>query len=91
MPDLRAILTRLSLSQIEAAAVLGVDARTMRRWCRPGATPPRIAVLALMALGELGPDVAASAARIIRTSAAPIPAPPYPKARRARETTPADN
>jgi DNA-binding transcriptional regulator YiaG len=44
---LRALLTRLRLSQLEAARRLGVGGRTMRRWCSPDGRPPKWVALAL--------------------------------------------
>lgn len=50
--EVRAALSRLGLSQLAAARELGVDARTVRRWCAdpqqavvPG---PAVRLLALM-------------------------------------------
>ena len=54
---IRALLTRLDLSQRAAAKELDVDERTMRYWCsddsvgRPSA--PRMAILALERLAQL--------------------------------------
>lgn len=43
MPDrttpLRDTLARLHLSQMEAARLLGVEPRTVRRWCEPPDAP----------------------------------------------------
>ena len=66
MPDLRAILHRLSLTQRGAARLLDVPERTMRYWIANDSAP-RSVVLALIALHHLAlyrgkqiEDVAAS-------------------------------
>lgn len=45
--DLRATLTRLGLSQVGAAKVLGVNDRTVRRWIAGDLEIPNPAALAL--------------------------------------------
>ena len=48
--EVRAVLNRLGLTQVRAAELLGVDARTMRKWVageRPISEPAR-RMLALM-------------------------------------------
>jgi DNA-binding transcriptional regulator YiaG len=47
--ELRALLKRLGLSQIEAALLLGVDVRTMRRWMMAEREMPEPAVRLLWA------------------------------------------
>lgn len=45
--EYRDALAALSLSQVRAASLFGVDARTSRRWALGEATVPRMVALAL--------------------------------------------
>lgn len=50
---IRAILSRLELSQTSAAIMLDVNARTMRRWCSGKEGAPTSALVALAGVAEI--------------------------------------
>lgn len=55
--EIRATLARLGLPQTGAARLLGVDARTFRRWCSGDPMPELAArVLRMASAGELSLD-----------------------------------
>lgn len=66
--DLRATITRLGLSQVGAAKVLGIDDRTMRRWIagEREISPPAILALRMMVNYKIDPWEAAGIDRISR-------------------------
>jgi transcriptional regulator with XRE-family HTH domain len=45
--DIKDLVARAGLSQVRAAKELGIDPRTMRRYCLGESPPPRSVVLAL--------------------------------------------
>lgn len=53
---LRAMLDSAGLSQRGAAKALGINERTMRRYCSGDAAVPRVIVLALERLRDTRPD-----------------------------------
>ncbi len=77
MPDLRATLARLGLSQTGAAALLGRNPRKVREWCKDG--PPRDIEPVLAAAEEIaaltGEAVASVLGRLYGTT------PPAPVSR----------
>lgn len=52
--EYRAALAALALSQVRAAALFGVDARTSRRWALGEAAVPRVVALALRSMAAGG-------------------------------------
>lgn len=53
----RDLIARAGFSQRQAARELGVDEREMRYWCSGDRDPPRMAILALERLVDLGRQV----------------------------------
>ena len=49
----RAALSRLCLTQVEAAKLFSVDARTSRRWAEKGLTGPAAILLRLLLTGKI--------------------------------------
>jgi DNA-binding transcriptional regulator YiaG len=48
--DVRGLLARLSLTQGQAAALIGAGRRSVARWCRDGVSdPPTVALLRILA------------------------------------------
>lgn len=80
LPDLRAIRTGLGLSQAELAALLGRDARTVRRWENGERTPPPELWLLFIAAERLVPFTGGSVAVVLASLTLPTPLarPPAP-------------
>lgn len=65
MPDLRTIRAGLGLSQAGLAALLGRDARTVRRWENGERVPPPELWLLLEAARRLVPHAGGSVATVL--------------------------
>lgn len=63
MTDIRPLLATAGLTQSGAARLLGVSARTMRRWCADGA--PGVAIVALAAVVEIATATGETSSAVI--------------------------